>query len=93
MRTRAVRVPSAVRRRVGAIIDPMRVPGGVDVRPRGCRSASPMTLLSWMPVPGTKTPEQLPPDDEPEVERVRDAEQPDADGEGHMAPPRTGDDL
>ena len=39
-------------------------------------------------IPGLKTPEQLPPDDEPEVERVPDAEQPDADGEGHMAPPR-----
>jgi hypothetical protein len=39
-------------------------------------------------IPGTKTPEQLPPDDEPEVERVPDAQQPDADGEGHMAPRR-----
>jgi hypothetical protein len=37
-------------------------------------------------IPGTKTPEELPPEDEPEVERVPDAEQPDADGEGHMAP-------
>ena len=42
-------------------------------------------------IPGLKTPEQLPPDDGPEVERVADAEQPDADGEGHMAPPRSGD--
>ena len=33
-------------------------------------------------IPGPKTPEQLPPDDEPDVERVPDAEQPDADGEG-----------
>jgi hypothetical protein len=32
-----------------------------------------------------------PPEDEPEVERVPDAEQPDADGEGHMAPPRSDD--
>ena len=42
-------------------------------------------------IPGLKTPEQLPPDDEPEVEHVPDADQPDADGEGHMAPPRTGE--
>ena len=56
----AVRVPSAVRSSVGAIIEPIRVPAGVLWKPCGCRSASPMTLLSWMPVPGTKTPEQLP---------------------------------
>jgi hypothetical protein len=37
-------------------------------------------------IPGSKTPQQLPPEDEPEVERVPDAEQPDADDEGHMAP-------
>jgi len=42
-------------------------------------------------IPGPKAPEQLPPEDEPEVERVQDAEQPDADCEGHMAPPRTDD--
>jgi hypothetical protein len=40
-------------------------------------------------IPGTKIPEELPPQDEPEVERVPEAEQPDADDEGHMAPPRT----
>jgi len=39
-------------------------------------------------IPGPKTPEQLPPEDEPDVEHVPDAEQPDANGEGHMAPPR-----
>ena len=38
-------------------------------------------------IPGAKTPQQLPPDDEPDVEHVPDAEQQDADGEGHMAPP------
>jgi hypothetical protein len=37
-------------------------------------------------IPGSKTPEQLPPDDSPEVDEVPDAEQPDADDEGHMAP-------
>ena len=42
-------------------------------------------------IPGPKTPEQLPPDDEPDVERVPDAEQPDADSEGEMAPPRSED--
>ncbi len=38
-------------------------------------------------IPGTKTPEQLPPEDEPEVERVPDPAPPDADDEGQMAPP------
>jgi hypothetical protein len=38
-------------------------------------------------IPGLKTPEQLPPEEELEVPRVPDADQPDADGEGHMAPP------
>jgi hypothetical protein len=38
-------------------------------------------------IPGTKTPEQLPPEDEPDVEYVPDAAQPDADDEGHQAPP------
>jgi hypothetical protein len=37
-------------------------------------------------IPGLKTPEQLPPDDEPEVDEVADAEQPDVDDEGHQAP-------
>jgi hypothetical protein len=37
-------------------------------------------------IPGTKVPEELPPQDEPEVERVPDSEHPDADDEGHMAP-------
>lgn len=43
-------------------------------------------------IPGSKTPEQVPPEDEPEVERVPDAEQPDSDREGHMAPPTSPDD-
>ena len=38
-------------------------------------------------IPGRKTPEQLPPDDEPEAAYVPDAEQPDVDDEGHVAPP------
>ncbi|HEU5491766.1 MAG TPA: hypothetical protein VFU84_13330 [Gaiellaceae bacterium] len=38
-------------------------------------------------IPGSKTPEQVPPDDAPEVAEVPDAEQPDADDEGHQAPP------
>jgi hypothetical protein len=38
-------------------------------------------------IPGTKTPEQLPPDDEPDVADVPESEQPDADDEGHQAPP------
>jgi len=38
-------------------------------------------------IPGPKTPEQVPPDDEPEVAEVPDAEQPDADDEGHQSPP------
>jgi hypothetical protein len=38
-------------------------------------------------IPGVKTPEQLPPDDEPEVEHVPDPEQPDTDDEGHLDPP------
>lgn len=36
-------------------------------------------------IPGWKTPEQLPPQDEPEVERVPESEQPDVDDEGQMA--------
>lgn len=38
-------------------------------------------------IPGTKTPEQVPPEDEPEIERVQDSGPPDADDEGQMAPP------
>lgn len=38
-------------------------------------------------IPGVKTPEQLPPDDEPVVVEVPDAGQPDADDEGHLDPP------
>ena len=37
-------------------------------------------------IPGVKTPEQLPPQDEPDVERVPESEQPDVDDEGQMAP-------
>ena len=39
-------------------------------------------------IPGSKLPEQLPPQDEPEVDRVPDSDQPDVDDEGHMAPTR-----
>ena len=39
-------------------------------------------------IPGLSTPEQLPPDDEPDVADVPDAPQPDTDDEGHQAPPR-----
>ena len=35
-------------------------------------------------IPGWKTPEQLPPQDEPEIEDVPDSEHPDVDDEGHM---------
>ena len=37
-------------------------------------------------IPGTKVPEQLPPQDEPEVERVPDSGQPDYDEEGSRDP-------
>ena len=37
-------------------------------------------------IPGTKVPEELPAQDEPEVERVPDAEQPDYDEEGSRKP-------
>lgn len=37
-------------------------------------------------IPGSKSPEQLPPQDQPEVDDVPDSDQPDADDEGHMAP-------
>jgi hypothetical protein len=43
-------------------------------------------------IPGSKAPEQLPPEDEPEVEDVPDAEQPDVDDEGHLAPISSGND-
>jgi hypothetical protein len=39
-------------------------------------------------IPGEKTPEELPPQEEPEVARVPDSEQPDVDDEGEMAPNR-----
>ena len=42
-------------------------------------------------IPGSKAPEQTPPQDDPEVERVPDEGLPDVDGEGQMAPKRTGD--
>jgi hypothetical protein len=43
-------------------------------------------------IPGWKTPEQLPPQDEPQVERVPDSDMPDVDDEGQMAPPSPKDD-
>jgi hypothetical protein len=39
-------------------------------------------------IPGTKAPEELQPEDAPEVERVPDSDQPDVDDEGQMAPNR-----
>jgi hypothetical protein len=38
-------------------------------------------------IPGSKVPDELPPDDEPDIADVPDAEQPDVDDEGSMAPP------
>ena len=40
-------------------------------------------------IPGSKRPAQLPPQDEPEIEHVPDADQPDVDDEGKMAPDRS----
>jgi hypothetical protein len=40
-------------------------------------------------IPGSKLPEQLPPEDEPDVARVPESEQPDSDDEGHMTPDRS----
>ena len=37
-------------------------------------------------IPGPRTPEQLPPEEEPAPERVPESEHPDVDDEGHMAP-------
>jgi hypothetical protein len=37
-------------------------------------------------IPGPKTPEELPPQDEPDVEEVPDTGPPESDEEGHMAP-------
>lgn len=37
-------------------------------------------------IPGWKTPGQVPPGDDPEVERVPESDQPDVDDEGHMRP-------
>ena len=45
---------------VGAIIDGSRAPGRLRWKPSGERSSSPSTLLRWMPVPGTTTPEPSP---------------------------------
>ena len=39
-------------------------------------------------IPGPKEPAELPPDEEPDVDDVPDADRPDADDEGHQAPPR-----
>ena len=35
-------------------------------------------------IPGSKAPDELPPDDEPEVDNVPDVGEPDVDDEGHM---------
>jgi hypothetical protein len=43
-------------------------------------------------IPGPKDPDQLPPQEEPEVDDVPESEHPDVDDEGHRAPPdREGD--
>ena len=39
-------------------------------------------------IPGPRAPEELPPQDKPEVERVPDSREPDVDDEGHMTPDR-----
>ena len=41
-------------------------------------------------IPGAKVPAELPPQDEPEVERVPDLGEPDVDDGGHMAPGERG---
>lgn len=41
-------------------------------------------------IPGPKLPEQLPPQDEPEVPDVADSDLPDVDDEGHRAPDDSG---
>jgi hypothetical protein len=38
-------------------------------------------------IPGSKVPEELPPEKEPHVEKVPDTGPPDTDDEGHMTPP------
>jgi hypothetical protein len=38
-------------------------------------------------IPGSKDPDELPPQEEQEVEPVPDSDQPDVDDEGHMAEP------
>jgi hypothetical protein len=43
-------------------------------------------------IPGQKVTEELPPQDEPEVERVPDSGLPDVDDEGQQVPPRRDND-
>ena len=38
-------------------------------------------------IPGSKAPDELPPDDGPEIDEVPDAGEADVDDEGSMAPP------
>ena len=38
-------------------------------------------------IPGSKVPEELPPEKKPHVKKVPDTGPPDMDNEGHMAPP------
>ena len=45
---------------VGDIIEETRTPGGAAWNPLGWRSSSPSMLFSWMPVPGTRSPEPSP---------------------------------
>jgi hypothetical protein len=41
-------------------------------------------------IPGSKNPNELPPQKKPHVEEIPDTAHPDADDEGHMAPPAEG---
>jgi hypothetical protein len=58
--------------------------GRLDGRERGA-SVDP-DLPQDPGIPGPKVPEELPPQDEPEVERVPDSDQPDYDEEGSRNP-------
>lgn len=40
-------------------------------------------------IPGSKVPEELPPQKKSHIEKVPDIGPPDADNEGHMTPPTT----
>ena len=52
--------PAVAQATVGDIIDGIRRPAPVAWKPNGFRSCSPSMLLSWIPVPGTNTPDPEP---------------------------------